>query len=141
MLPVIGGPVKVLMQWYALSQHKAWILTSEEAKNVVNAATSIAVGDCKCRKIFKNCDDPIRTDIVIGIGYDVFTEVRKDEFIEISKEEAKKIIDECKRSGLVQSLVKCKNEAYATAAFAAAFLYSSARSTELGTAYQEIRML
>lgn len=115
-LPVIGKSVKTLMQWYALSQHKAWILTSEEAKNIINAATSIAVGDCKCRKIFENCDGPTRTDIVIGLGtlgYDVSTEVRKDEFIEISKEEAKKIIDECKRSGLIQSLVKCRNEAYA----------------------------
>ncbi len=113
MLPVIGKPVKILMQWYALSQHKVWILTSEEAKNILNAATSIAVGDCKCRKISNNCDGPIRTDIVIGIGYDVFTDVRKDEFIEISKEEAKNIIDKCKRSGLIQNLVKCRNEAYA----------------------------
>lgn len=113
MVPVIGKPARSLMQWYALSQHKAWILTSEEAKKIINAATSIAVGDCKCRKIFKNCDGPIRTDIVIGIGYDVFTDVRKDEFIEISKEEAKRIIAECKKSGLIHSLVKCRKEAYA----------------------------
>ncbi len=113
MLPVIGKPAKSLMQWYALTQHKAWILTSEEATKIINTATSIAVGDCKCRKIFDNCDNPIRTDIVIGIGYDVFTDVRNDEFIEISKEEAKKIIDECKGSGLIHSLVKCRNEAYA----------------------------
>ena len=113
MLPVIGNPVKSLMQWYALSWHKAWILTPEEAKKIINAATSVAVGDCKCRKIYNNCDGPIRTDIVIGIGYNVFTEVRKDEYIEISKEEAQKIIDECKRLGLIQTLAKCRKEAYA----------------------------
>ncbi|NJD54533.1 MAG: ferredoxin-like protein [Candidatus Methanoperedens sp.] len=112
MLPVIGNSVKSLMQWYALSQHRALILTSEEAKKVINAATNVAIGDCKCRKVFKNCHGPIRTEIVIGIGYDIFTDVRKDEFIEISKEEAQKIIDECKRSGLIQSLVQCRKEAY-----------------------------
>lgn len=112
MLPVIGNTVKSLMRYYAVTQHKAWILTPEEAKNVINASTSIAVGDCKCRKLFGNCDGPIRTDIVIGIGYDVFTQVRKDEYSQISKEDGQKIIDECKSSGLIQCLVKCRNEGY-----------------------------
>ncbi|AEA46491.1 hypothetical protein [Archaeoglobus veneficus] len=112
-LPVVGRLVRALMNWYAVTQHAAWILTPEEAKKVIDSATSIAVGDCKCRKVFRNCDNPIRTDIVIGVGYAVFTEVRREEYEEISKEEAKKIIDECSRRGLVQSLVKCRGEVYA----------------------------
>lgn len=113
MLPVIGNSMKILMNWYALTQHRACILTSEEAKMVINAATSIAIGDCKCRKVFNNCDGPIRTDIVIGIGYDIFIEVRKDEYVNISKEDARKTIDECNKMGLVQSFIKCKGEVYA----------------------------
>ena len=112
-LPVVGRLVKVLMNWYAVTQHAAWFLTPEEAKKVIDAATSIALGDCTCRKVFKNCSNPIRTDIVIGIGYNVFTEVRTDEYEEITKEEAKKIIDDCSKRRLVQSLMKCRDDVYA----------------------------
>ena len=31
-LPVVGRLVKVLMNWYTITQHAAWILTPEEAK-------------------------------------------------------------------------------------------------------------
>ena len=112
-LPVIGRLVRAFMKWYALTQHSAYILTPDEAKRVIDAATNVAVGDCKCRKVFRNCDNPIRTDIVIGVGYDVFTEVRREEYKKISKEEAKRIIDECSERGFVQSLVKCRGEVYA----------------------------
>lgn len=112
MLPFIGKYISVFMNWYALTQHRAWILTLKEAKTVINASTSIAIGDCKCRKVFKNCDNPVRTDIVIGIGHDIFLEVRKDEYVDISKDKAKKIIDECHKRGLVHSLIKCKGEVY-----------------------------
>ena len=112
-LPVIGKFVKILMNWYAFTQHGAFIITPEEAKMVINAATNLAIGDCKCRKIFNNCDDPIRTDIVLGIGHDVFTGTRKDEYVNIDKAEAEKIIDECSERGLVHSLIKCKGEVYA----------------------------
>jgi hypothetical protein len=112
-LPVIGRLVKALINWYARTQHAASILTAEEAKRIIDVSTSIALGDCTCRKVFKNCDNTIKTDIVIGVGYDVFRDVRTEEYEKISKEEAKKIIDECRSAGLVQSLLKCKGEVYA----------------------------
>lgn len=112
-LPVIGRCFTALINWYARTQHVASILTAEEAKRVIDVSTSIALGDCTCRKVFKNCDNAIKTDIVIGVGYDVFRDVTKGEYAEISKEEAKKIIDECRSAGLVQSLLRCKGEVYA----------------------------
>jgi hypothetical protein len=112
-LPVVGMLVKALMNWYAVTQHAAWILMPEEAKKVIDVATTIALGDCKCRKIFKNCSSPLMTDMVIGVGYDVFTDIRKEEYMDISKDDAKKIIDECSKRRLVQSLVKCRGEVYA----------------------------
>ena len=111
-LPVVGSRLMTLMNWYATSQHQSWILTSNEAKKVVDGATSIAVGECRCRKVFNNCDGPIMADIVIGIGYNVFTEVRKDEYTKITKEEAGNIIDECRRMGLLHTLVQCKGKVY-----------------------------
>ena len=112
-LPLVGGIIKSLLDRYAVTQHAAWSLTPGEAKKVIAAATSIAVGDCKCRKVFKNCDRPVRTDIVFGVGFDVFTDVRKDEYESISKEEAFRIIDECKEKGLIQMLLRCRNDMYA----------------------------
>lgn len=112
-LPVIGKLIMIFGNWYAVAEHGACVLTPEEAKKAVDAATSIAVGDCMCRKVFNNCSNPVRTDIVIGMGYDIFTEIRRDEYDEISKEEAGQIIDECSKRGLMQSLVKCRGEVFA----------------------------
>lgn len=111
-LPIIGALIRTLINRYALTQHAAYILTPQEAKRVIGAASSIAVGVCRCRKVFKNCEHPIKTDIVFGVGFDVFTDTRKDEFTKISKEEAWNIIDECSRLGLIQTLLRCRDEAY-----------------------------
>ncbi len=75
-IPVVGRFVKAFINWFATTQHYAYILTPDEAKMILDAVDKIAVGDCKCRKVFRNCDNPIRTDIVIGVGYDIFTERR-----------------------------------------------------------------
>ena len=112
-IPFVGRYFAALLNRYALTQHAAFILTYDEVRKVIGAATSIAVGDCKCRKVFHNCDGPIRADIVFGIGFDVFTEVRKEEYTKISGDEALNIIDDCKRHGLVQSLLKCRKDFYA----------------------------
>lgn len=112
-LPVIGKLIVLFGNWFAATQHNAWVLTLSEANEVIDASTSLALGECICRKVFNKCKAPIRTDIVIGIGYDVLTEIKRNEYEEISKEEAKKIIAECSRLGLIQSLVKCMGEVYA----------------------------
>ena len=111
-LPIIGRIVKALLNWSAVSQHSALVLTGEEAKQVIDRAQNLAVGDCKCRKVFGNCDNPIRTDLVIGVGYDIFTEFRSDEFTQISKDEAKDIIDECSARKLVQCIIQCRGKYY-----------------------------
>ena len=102
-LPLVGGIIKSLLDSYAMTQHAAWSLTPAEAKKIIAASSSIAVGDCKCRTVFMNCDRPVRTDIVFGVGFDVFTKVRKDGYEMISKDEACRIIDECSGKGLIQT--------------------------------------
>ena len=112
-LPIVGRIVRALINWFAVSQHSALVLTGEEAKQVIDRAQNIAVGDCTCRKVFGNCDNPIRTDLVVGAGYDFFTEFRSDEFSQISKDEAKDIIDECSARNLVQCIIECRGKYYA----------------------------
>lgn len=112
-LPLAGKYVKDLLNKYALTQHAAYVLTPNDVGKIICAATSIAVGDCKCRKVFKNCDRELRADIVFGVGFDVFTEVREDEYVEIDRNGARDIIDRCRESGLIQVLLKCRDDFYA----------------------------
>lgn len=111
-IPLLGKLVRLFMEWYA-SQHNVWVLTRDEAKKVIDASTSIAVGRCRCREVFGNCDNPLETDIVIGVGSEAFRAARPDEYRVIGKEEAKEIIDACAEKGLIHTIVKCRGDFYA----------------------------
>lgn len=112
-LPLIGLGVRKIAKWYGDNKHGAYVVTEEEAMEIVENSSSIAVGRCACRETFENCDNPLETDLVFGIGYDVFREVSPEEYREIEEEEAKRIIDECSDAGLVQSVMKCEGDFYA----------------------------
>ncbi len=60
----------------------------------------IAVGPCRCRIGHRACSHPIDTDIVIKTGASVWLEVFPEEYREISKEEACRIITECAELGM-----------------------------------------
>jgi hypothetical protein len=94
-----------------VTQHAAWSLTPGETKKVI-ATNKHCCGRLQIQE-GKNCDRQIRTDIVFGVGFDVFTDARKDEYENISKEEAGRIIDECSGIGLAQMLLRCRNDVYA----------------------------
>jgi len=111
-VPLFGRLVRRFMEWYAM-HHNAWVLTRDEAKKVIDASTSIAVGRCRCREVFRNCHNPLETDIVIGVGSEAFMATRPDEYRAITKEEAKQIIDACAEKGLIQTIVKCRGDFYA----------------------------
>lgn len=99
--------------WYAQRMHTAYVLTPDEAKELIEHSSSVAVGDCACRVAYGNCEAPVETDLVFGAGYDVFREVSPEEYRKIDKEEAKKIIDLCRNHGLIQTAVRCKQDFYA----------------------------
>ncbi len=111
--PLLGPLIRILGNWYGKNLHKAYLLTHEEAVEIVDACNSIAVGSCSCRKVFQNCDSPIETDMVIGVGRDIFSEVEKREYRVVSKEEAREILEKCRLRGLVHRLSRCKKDFYA----------------------------
>ena len=62
----------------------------------------IAVGPCRCRGTHHGCDHPLETDIVIRTGVEAWTRAFPHEYRVIGKEEAKQIVEACRRQGLWQ---------------------------------------
>lgn len=112
-VPFLGQLVRKVAEWYGKNQHCGYILKESEAVSITRKANTIAVGNCACRETFRNCKHPLRTDIVFGIGFDVFTEISPEEYEEITIEEAENIIRDCRKRGLIQAVMKCKEDFYA----------------------------
>ena len=91
----------------------AHLLTLHEAKRIVDSSDGLALGPCTCRAVFKNCDNPINTEIMVGLNRNIFIEERPHDYREITKQEAKDILEQCHQSGLVHAIVRCKRDFYA----------------------------
>ena len=62
----------------------------------------IAVGPCRCRISHHACPHPLPTDIVIGIGAEVWEKAFPKDYRQITKEEAKEIVTQCHNLGMWQ---------------------------------------
>jgi len=91
----------------------AYALTVAEAEEVIDAAAELALGPCACRQVFGNCDHTIEAEIMLGMSGNVFVDERPGDYREITKDEAREIIRESHRRGLVQSIIKCRDDFYA----------------------------
>jgi hypothetical protein len=91
----------------------AYLLTLNEASEIVDNSEGVALGPCTCRTVFKNCDNPINVELMIGHSRNMFGELGPDEFREITKEEAKDILKQCHQRGLIHSIVKWQHDFYA----------------------------
>lgn len=63
---------------------------------------SMAVGPCRCRGTHHGCGHPLETDIVIRTGVEAWRRAFPHEYREIGKEEAKQIVEACRKQGLWQ---------------------------------------
>jgi NAD-dependent dihydropyrimidine dehydrogenase PreA subunit len=64
----------------------------------------LAVGPCRCRLATHACDHPLETDIVILTGTQIWLDLFPNDYRVISKEEAKRIVEESYELGLVPML-------------------------------------
>ena len=112
-LPLVGGLVRLAANIYGQRQHGNYVLTQEQAERIVEASTNVALGPCSCRQTFHNCDAPVAAEIVVGVGAEVFPEIRTGEFRQVSKEEAKEVLRQCHQGRLVHTLSKCRGDFYA----------------------------
>ena len=112
-IPLVGKLVRWVANTYGRNMEGAYLLTTNEAEEIVDIAEGLALGPCSCREVFKNCDNPINTEIMLGLNGNVFIEERPHDYREITREEAKEILKQCHQRGLIHTIIKCRQDFYA----------------------------
>jgi len=112
-LPLVGRLVRRTANFYGRHEHNVYTLTLNEAEQIVDASSKVALGICSCRHVFHNCDAPVMGEILVGSGTVAFAQLRKDGYREISREEAKSVLQECHRKRLTHTLARCRDDYYA----------------------------
>jgi hypothetical protein len=112
-IPIIGRLVRWVANSYGRNASGAYLLTLEEAVEIVESAKGLALGPCDCRSVFHNCDNPINAEIMIGLTQNVFMTERPSQYKEIDKQKAKEILQECHQRGLLHTVVRCQHDFYA----------------------------
>jgi hypothetical protein len=112
-IPLVGSLVRRVANLYGKKGNSAYLLTLEEAYEIIDSSNGLALGPCTCRTVFKNCDNPINSEIMVGLDRNVFIEQRPHDYREITREEAKEILRKCHSNGLLHTIVKCREDFYA----------------------------
>ena len=112
-IPLLGRLIRRLINAYADNMHRAFLLTPEEAQDLVEIAGGIASGPCDCRKVFNNCDNPGNNEILLGPTQHILTEAMPEDSREISREEASQILQDSHERGLIHTIIKCRGDFYA----------------------------
>jgi hypothetical protein len=112
-IPVIGRLVRWVANSYGKKSSSAYLLTLDEAIEIVESAKELALGPCDCRSVFHNCDNPINVEIMIGLTQNIFMTERPSQYQEIDKQKAIEILQDCHQRGLIHTVVRCRNDFYA----------------------------
>jgi len=99
-LPLLGRVVKGVANAYGKTASQAYLLTLDEANEIVDSSEELALGPCTCRTVFRNCDNPINTEIMVGLSRNIFMEERPHDYREITKQEAKDVLSQCHQEAL-----------------------------------------
>ena len=112
-IPLIGKVIRKIANVYGEKASRAYLLTIHEANEIVDSSEGLALGPCTCRSVFKNCTNPINAEIMVGLKRNIFMEERPHDYREITKQEAKDILEQCHQSGLIHTIIKCGQDFYA----------------------------
>lgn len=111
-IPIIGRLVRWVANSYGKKASGAYLLTLEEAIEIVESAKGLALGPCDCRSVFHNCDNPINVEIMIGLTQNIFMTERPSQYQEIDKQKAIEVLHECHQRGLLHTIVRCQHDFY-----------------------------
>ena len=112
-IPLVGRLVRWVANKFGENVEQGYLLTPDEAEAIIDCSEKLALGPCSCRTVFKNCDNPVNTEIMVGLTQDVFIEERPEDYREITKLEAKEILRECRQKGLIHTVMKFQGSYYA----------------------------
>ncbi|MFH1169574.1 MAG: ferredoxin-like protein [Chloroflexota bacterium] len=112
-LPLAGHLARWVANTYGQRVSQAYLLSPAEAEEIVDISEGLAVGPCSCRQVFHNCDNPVSAEIMVGLTRNIFREARPHDYREITREEAREILRDCHRRGLIQTIIRCQHDFYA----------------------------
>jgi hypothetical protein len=112
-IPLIGGLARKISNVYARSEHRAYLLTPAEAKELIAISPAIASSKCTCRTMYHKCDNPRDNEILLAPSKHVLLETMPEGGQEITQEKAKEILADSQRRGLVMTIIKCRGDYYA----------------------------
>ena len=112
-IPLIGGLVRKFANAYARAEHRAYLLTGEEAAQLVSLAAGLAASKCTCRTIFHNCNHPRDNEILLAPSRHVLLETLPGGAQEITPVKAMDILKDSQRRGLVLTVAQCRGDYYA----------------------------
>jgi hypothetical protein len=112
-VPLVGRLVRWAANAYGRNMEGGYLLTPSEAEEIVDNAEGVALGPCTCRTVFRNCDNPIDVEIMLGPTRHIFMEKMPHDSHEITKEEAKEVLRDCHQRGLIHTIIKCQQDFYA----------------------------
>jgi hypothetical protein len=112
-IPLIGRIVRAVANSYGKNVSGAFLLNLQEVNDIIDSSDGLALGPCTCRAVFKNCDNPINAEIIVGLSRNIFTAERPHDYREITKEEARDVIKQCHQNGLIHTIVKWQHDFYA----------------------------
>jgi hypothetical protein len=112
-IPLIGRVVRRVANTYGKTMENAYLLNTEEACEIVDISTQLYLGPCTCREVFKNCDNPVNAEIMVGFHRNAFVDERPEDYRKIDADEAKSILRKCHELGLVHTIIKCRNDFFA----------------------------
>jgi len=112
-IPLVGRLVRAVANLYGKKTEAVYVLTTDQAREIVNTSARLALGPCACRHVFGNCTNPINAEIMVFFNGNPFIEERPDDYREITPEEAGDILSRCHQQGLIHTLAKCRGDFYA----------------------------
>jgi len=112
-IPLVGRLVRRVANLYGGRLHGAYVLSTAEAERVVDIAGEVALGPCSCRQVFRNCDNPIDTEIMVSLERNAFVTERPQEYRRITAEQAKEVLRQCHQRGLIHTIIRCRGDFYA----------------------------
>ena len=112
-LPLLGRLVRWIANTYGKNQHGGYLITLDEAQQIVDISKSIYLGPCSCRSVFHNCDLPVMSEIVISAGEEVYHSRKKEKLEKISKEEALQVLQRNHKANTIHTIMHCQGMFYA----------------------------
>jgi hypothetical protein len=112
-IPLIGRLVRWIANTYGRNMHGAYLLTPQEAGELIDIAEGVATAKCTCRDIYRNCDNPLDNEILLGPSRHVMLEAMSGDARETTRERAREILQDSHRRGLILTIIKCRGDFYA----------------------------